>query len=761
MKSNILFLLLVTTCFYAHAQFDVNQYNIVWKSQSKNASETMPVGGGDIGLNVWVENNDILFYIAKTGTFDENNALLKLGRVRLKITPNPFDTDFKQSLLLNHGKIEISNGKGFSFTIWADVFNPVINLTVKSDKSIDIQAFYENWRDKDRYTQGKENNGNSWKWISRNDIATYKDVVTPQNDHVLFYHKNKDVSVFDATVKQEGLYSIKEELDNPLKNRIFGGIFFGKNFHYNNQTSGTYNGLPYSAWRLQSIRPAKQHNLFIVLKNKQEANIANWEKELKLFAENYPEQVSLQNKKNLEWWKAFWQRSYIDVKNTSYADWEIIRNYNLFRFMLAANAYGEYPTKFNGGLFTYDPVFIDSTLNFTPDFRNWGGGTHTAQNQRLVYWPMLRSGDFEMMKPQFNFYLKTLKNAEARTQFYWQHKGASFTEQIEVFGLPNVTEYGWKRPDFFDKGLEYNAWLEYEWDTVFEFCLMMLEQERYQQTDISEYLPLIESCLTFFEEHYIYRAKQRGRKIYDENGHLVLFPGSAAETYKMAYNANSTLSALKVVLERLLALPHKYHTVIQYQRWENMKKTIPPLNYREINGKIMLTPAKLWERVNNTESPQLYPVFPWSIFGLYKPGLDTAINTFYNDPDVLKFRSHIGWKQDNIFAARLGLTKEAYELTTKKLKSADRRFPAFWGPGFDWVPDHNWGGSAMIGIQEMLLQTNDKQILLFPAWPKDKDIRFKLHAPYQTTIEAELSNGVLKTLKVVPKTREKDVILLL
>jgi hypothetical protein len=41
-------------------------------------------------------------YIAKSGTFDENNSLLKLGRVRLSFQPNPFDHEsFEQRLLLN------------------------------------------------------------------------------------------------------------------------------------------------------------------------------------------------------------------------------------------------------------------------------------------------------------------------------------------------------------------------------------------------------------------------------------------------------------------------------------------------------------------------------------------------------------------------------------------------------------------------------------------------------------------------------------
>jgi hypothetical protein len=54
----------------------LDSYNVVWDSQSSNPSESMPVGGGDIGLNVWVENNELLFYIGRSGTFDENNHML-------------------------------------------------------------------------------------------------------------------------------------------------------------------------------------------------------------------------------------------------------------------------------------------------------------------------------------------------------------------------------------------------------------------------------------------------------------------------------------------------------------------------------------------------------------------------------------------------------------------------------------------------------------------------------------------------------------
>jgi hypothetical protein len=180
---------------------------------------------------------------------------------------------------------------------------------------------------------------------------------------------------------------------------------------------------------------------------------------------------------------------------------------------------------------------------------------------------------------------------------------------------------------------------------------------------------------------------------------------------------------------------------------DSILKRIPPLPYREIQGKKALAPAKSWERINNVETPQLYPVFPWRIYGLGRPDIETAINTYQNDPDALKFRSSRGWKQDNIWAACLGLTEDARKLTFEKLADGPHRFPAFWGPDFDWTPDHNKGGSGMIGLQEMLLQIDNKgQVILFPAWPKDIDVQFKLHAPGIGVVEASMKNGVITRL---------------
>ena len=758
--------------------------NVIWNTPSRNSSESMPCGGGDIGMNIWVEEGDILFYLSRSGTFDENNCQLKQGRFRIRLFPSPFKDakDFRQELKLKDGYVEVSAG-GTQIQLWADVYHPVVHVEITNAQPLRTEVSYENWRYKERMIRKGEGQQCSYKWAPPKGAVTTADFVslsskrklpgmTKKENLLLFYHRNPEQTVFDIVVAQQGMENVKSQMMNPLKHLTFGGYLFGDNLEYTGTTDNIYAGTDYRAWNFRSSKVSRKEQFCIVLHTEQTATVEQWEQDLQINLQRIAPQgkissriVSQDKKQTRLWWNAFWQRSFIepigDTENKNDSDIkEITRNYTLFRYMLGCNAYGSVPTKFNGGLFTFDPCHIDEKQAFTPDYRKWGGGTMTAQNQRLVYWPMLKSGDFDMMSSQFDFYNRMLKNAELRTQVYWQHNGACFCEQIENYGLPNPAEYGFKRPEWFDKGVEYNAWLEYEWDTILEFCQMILETKNYTNADITPYLPLIESSLTFFDEHYRQLASRRGRKALDGNGQLVLFPGSACETYKMTNNASSTIAALRTVLEN-------------YGKKDEMLKTIPPipLRYIEIKDSLnptaspelkqTISPAVSWERINNVETPQLYPVFPWRIYGVGKENLELARNTYFYDPEAIKFRSHVGWKQDNIWAACLGLTEEAKRLTLAKLSNGPHRFPAFWGPGYDWAPDHNWGGSGMIGLQEMLLQTNGEQILLFPAWPKEWDIHFKLHAPGKTTVEATLKDGKVTDLKVLPESRKKDIIIMI
>ncbi len=85
---------------------------------------------------------------------------------------------------------------------------------------------------------------------------------------------------------------------------------------------------------------------------------------LHTFHETTPEKLEQENisdqktkQKTKQWWEEFWGRSWIKInpknKEKDSLAWEIARNYQIFRYQLGCNFYGEYPTKFNGGNFTF------------------------------------------------------------------------------------------------------------------------------------------------------------------------------------------------------------------------------------------------------------------------------------------------------------------------------------------------------------------------------------------------------------------------
>jgi hypothetical protein len=753
MKKYLLFIALWLTCLFSWSQ----PKDYVWTTPSKNSSESMPCGGGDVGMNVWMEDGDVLFYLSRSGSFDENNTLLKAGRFRISLSPNIDVNHFRQILHLNEGYVEVTDGV-VSIQLWADVEKPVVHVDLESKREkLNVAVTYENWRTQDITMTKREAFQSSYKFATPKGLQTHHDSIVAAERVLTFMHCNGEQTIFDATVSQQKMDVVKDKLYNPLKNLVFGGRMQGEGFVLIDNLTGRYASSDYQGWIYVTEQPRKKAHVQIALANRQ-GSVDDWTAELTALEGKVRHDWDRRNSRR--WWQQFWQRSYISLTfSPSHPLTSIARNYTLFRYMLGCNARGPWPTKFNGGLFTFDPEYVNTLDEYrlSPDFRNWGGGVHTAQNQRLVYWPMLKNGDFDLLRPQLEFYLNIYNNAEERSRLYWGHNGACLTEQIENYGLPCYPEYGTKRPKGFDPGMERNAWLEYEWDTCLEFCMMALEARRYQNIDISPYIPMIYSCLRFFDEHYQYLADLRGAKRLDEAGKLVLYPGSGGETYKMAYNSTSTIAALRTVTQALIDYENGVgpdsQTDMDYLK--GLLTRLPDITIRD--G--MIQPAVHWERVQNTEPTQLYPVFPWRMYGIGRPDIDVARNTFLNDSLALKFRSHVGWKQDVIWAACLGLTDDAEALIMQKLADGPYRFPAFWGPGFDWSPDHNWGGSGMIGMQEMLLQEVGTKLYLFPAWPKQWNVRFKLCASRGTTVEAEMKDGQVINVKVTPQDRQQDVVL--
>ena len=295
-----------------------------------------------------------------------------------------------------------------------------------------------------------------------------------------------------------------------------------------------------------------------------------------------------------------------------------------------------------------------------------------------------------------------------------------------------------------------NPYIRYYWQGGLELSLMMLDYYNFTRNDVflkETLLPIVSEIIHFYDVHW-------GR---DKNGKILFDPAMALETYNTAVNPLPEIVGIKKVCTELLRLPSNTASRKQKNQWKRIIGELPEIPTRELNGEKLLAPAQKYSGKQNVENPELYAIFPYRVYGIGKPDLELARNTFENRA----IKETGGWQQNAIKAACLGLEDEAATLMGLNFNTSNKayRFPAMWGPNYDWTPDQDHGSVAMIALQKMLVQYDGDDIYLLPAWPKKWEVKFKLHAPGNTILEGYVKNGVLENITTYPKIREKNITL--
>ena len=723
----------------------LDECNIVWNSQSDDPWGSMPVGNGDIGANVWVTpDGSIQFYISKTDAWSENGRLLKIGKLKVNVSPNILSAeDFKQELDLRSGMIKIfgeKEGKTLSLNFWIDANNPTIYLEGKSSVPVKLTASYDGWRRVKRELKGIEARSAYGIMFGEKPIIVEPDTVLPGKNSLIWCHRNLR-SIWEETLRVQALDELMRKEDDPLFDRTFGALV---------QAEGWVNK---SKEELTMPDAASDFTMSVCVLTEKSENVDEWKASVSKLA-NEIEQTSFaeRKQKHLEWWNKFWDRNYILVRSVvdSQKVANVSRAYQLQRYMNACAGRGNMPIKFNGSIFTVDmirPAKKGMDDYYDADFRDWGP-CYWWQNTRLPYWSMLYSGDFEMMKPLFKMYADALPLAKYRTQKYYGHEGAYFPETMYFWGTWNNDNYGWNRSDMPD-GLSKNMYIRYLWEGGIELTSMMLDYYDFTNDDIflkETMLPFASEIIDFYRFHY-----KRG-----EDGKIIFEPAQALETYwEGMKNPMPEVAGLSFVLNRLLDFPDGLVDASVKEKSGELLSELPPIPMGLKDGKkVLLSGENLGKRCN-LENPELYAVFPYRLYGVGKPSPELAENSF----EMRDNKDYRGWQQDAIQAALIGNTEEAARMVTDNFttKHEGSRFPAFWGPNYDWIPDQDHGSVNMRALQNMLIQTEGDDILLFPAWPVSWNVDFKVYAPKNTTVEGRLVDGKLKDMKVSPESRRKDI----
>jgi len=725
-----------------------NPQKLTWNSPSKNSMGAMPAGNGDMGINLWVEENgNLLFYLSKTDACSENGGLLKLGKVRMALNPNPFaaGNKFKQELVLEDGVISIKAGEGknaVEINCWVDANNPVVEFDIESQSPIAASCTFEPWRIKRRAL--KQNAGEIYSVYGLHgkglpDVIVEKDSVCDiEGENIVWLHRNKR-SIWKDNLELQALGDWTETHTDPLLNRTFGGFISSDKL----QKTDKFN--------LKTSEPQKAFSVSVYALTQQTETAEEWIEAIQQQAKNIESQS---RKKRLSqhklWWNEFWQRSYINVSTQNEEEKikiELVtQGYALQRYMYACSGRGNLPIKHNGSIFIVDTKNLAGRYSgYDADFRLWGG-PYWWQNTRFPYWAMLEAGDHDMILPLFKMYRDALDIRKLATQKYYQHDGAFFPETIYFWGTYVDDNYGRDRSKL-PLGTTKNRYVRYYWQGGLELSLMMLDYYSFTQDEkiLKEtILPFVTEIMKFFDNHW-------GR---DENGKILFDPAIALETYNTAVNPSPEIVGITKICNELLRLPESVVPMAQKKQCKRLITEMPQIPTRIVDGQKILAPAQTYSGMQNHENPELYAVFPYRTFGIEKEGLEMARKTYAKRI----FKETGGWGQSAIQAAYLGLEVEASKLTTINFNTSNKayRFPAMWGYN-GIVPHQCHGNVAVIALQRMLVQYDGDKIYLLPAWPKEWDVDFRLHTPQNTTIAGEFKNGKITSLKVTPKEREKDI----
>jgi len=732
--------------------------NVVWDSPSRNSSGSMPLGNGDIGINAWVEESgDLVFYVSKTDAWDENARLCKIGRVRVKFDPPlAVKESFRQELKLRDGVIVIESkiqNQPSTIRLWVDANQPVVRVEAESAVPVSCRAEVELWRLRERplvaqedygYGDGKSPQAQAYKLTVLPDA-----VVTSAAPRVAWYHRNTR-SLYPVCLEVQHLEALKGKFADPLLNLTFGASIRGVDMVRD------------GAKALRSAKPSQWHQLSVCVLAERAETPDVWLKDL--------ERVELgalrpsfekARQTTAAWWHEFWNRSWVFVEEdagstngnavaksgaANTAPSKVTQGYVLQRFMNACSGRGGSPIKFNGSIFTVEkvPGAPPETEEGDPDWRNWGG-SYWFQNTRLAYWPMLAAGDFEMMEPWFRMYREALPLSKARMQAYYKFTGAaSFQETMNFWGMPNNRDWGWGH-----NGPEPgNVCIHRYWSGGMELTAFMLDRYDFMQDEDftrNTLVPLADPIIAFFDQYWQKR---------DANGKIIFDPAQSLEALPWTVNPMPEIAGLRFILPRLLALPKTITTEAQRSRWARILQELPPVPVADVAGVKLLRPSGKFSGGNYSENPELYAVFPYRLYGVARPDLDMARATYERRVN----RHNFGWCQDSIQAACLGLGDEAGRQVAARARNikGGYRFPAMWR-GFDWIPDQDHGDNILTTLQFMLLQSDGRKLYVLPAWPKNWNVSFKLHAPYNTTVEGVFKAGKLERLTVTPETRRKDV----
>jgi len=383
----------------------LSKHDIVYKTPAYEGFEGFPLGNGDMGGMVWNCNNGVEVQLNKNDLFDkpgkESLATLRGGaRLNIDLGAPGYEWTYLDDF---DGRLSLKNAE---VTLYAKTpfKESLISSWVAPDKN--VWCFQIKTKDFGQLKEGTKIRVSLERWGSRAFPGWYG-----------HFSKDTKSGLGNTHSKINGKDIVLEEELNGLRFSVACRIIGEQSIAEIRSANKI---------ELESSQSDSKHDITLIVSIVTSNESKNTTDSAIQLLNNFENKTVKTEKENhQQWWNNFWSQSFVHLEN------DYIENiYYLRRYLMGSSSRGRFPVVFNGGLWTWNH-----------DVRNWVTPHHWNTQQQ--YWGLCSENDCPLMLPYLNTYFGLMPKAEEHAKLRGAKDAILWSEPHDFFGSMTF----WNRGD--------------------------------------------------------------------------------------------------------------------------------------------------------------------------------------------------------------------------------------------------------------------------------------------------------------------------
>lgn len=407
------------------------------------------------------------------------------------------------------------------------------------------------------------------------------------------------------------------------------------------------------------------------------------------------EKVALLNREHRKWWKGFWNESFIDIGDPVLEKFYYGSNYILASSMRK----GKVPPGLFGNWITTDRP-------------KWTGSYTLNYNYESPYWGLYTGNHMDITESYCEPPLDAIPLGKIFAKEFLGHRGIYYPVEMGPWGTFCSMAYHDQKS---------NA----------AYCAVNMVMHFYHTYDMEyarKIYPYLLEVGEFWEDDLVF-----------EEGRYSILNDSIHERSMDKKNPIYSMGLVQMVFKALLDIGRELEIYQErYEKWQHILNHFSPYPLHEVDGMTVFRYTEegmAWGRANTVGTQHIYPAG--------QIGFDS-------DPALLRIARNTvhamqRWTDHNAFptyyttAARVGYDP-AVILEKLREECCAKSFPSLAiHHGGGGIEDSNAVPSC---LHEMLLQSYEGVLRLFPVWPENRDARFgTLRAVGAFLVSSEYKEG--------------------